>query len=627
MGWVEFVTITGFKLSFTVPWVPPEMPSRYYLYVYAYNALTGLGIEDVYVVASRGSEVWFARTNETGYAKLTLPYLGLFEITASHPLYKTVTRKIIAIENNTLVNLPMVPIPANFTLPTLPPVNGTYPAIVINNVSYYWLSVQVTWRDGYPFHNAEVRVYNTTSGALIARGVTNGTGFVHFLIKANTSIKYVVNATNPYNTSQIYTAEKSLVMNQHYFFVHQVPWVSKYFTPEVAVVNVDLVVHRGLGYFYGNVSHAVLYSIWTNKPQNITVFIALYNVSSDVPKLINSKTARLSLAEGLNTFIDWISVNITSFTLVRAFVNITNWQYDTDPSNNYAWSPPRMLKPFTDFYVVLYWRPKQVKQSWSLLPEDIIEIDIGIYIPINTTSIPLKLNYSTSYRNLTLRTYRDIVKRFEELRVVKGGMIWRNFTLSIPWTSHIVLNISISHELDDNILNNNVSTVIDVSPNIKLEVAGYTSYAVEGGDIKISVHLKNNVDPELGAIAWITVEDNRTAKILLRQGFKLDNPDKTVELKLKAPENPPMFWFIRKPTDTYLLNITVVGYDVYDADDSQSIKVTVVSYQWITAVIAVAIIIIVIALFVRLLTRSIIISIEEEEMNIIKRKKFVHRKD
>jgi len=76
---------------------------------------------------------------------------------------------------------------------------------------------------------------------------------VHFLIRANASIRYTVDAVNPYNTSQVYTAEKILTMSQHYFFVHTLPWISKYFAPEVAVVNVDLATHRGLGYFYGNV--------------------------------------------------------------------------------------------------------------------------------------------------------------------------------------------------------------------------------------------------------------------------------------------------------------------------------------------------------------------------------------
>jgi len=344
-----------------------------------------------------------------------------------------------------------------------------------------------------------------------------------------------------------------------------------------------------------------------------------------VPKLINSKTVTLPLSEGVNIFIDWISVNITSFTIVRAFINITGWQYDTDPSNNYAWSPPRLLKPFTDFYVVVLWRPKQVKQSWSLLPEDVIEIDIAVHIPVNTSSIPLTLNYSISYRNLTLRTFKDITKRFEEIRTLRTGVVWRNTTLIVPWTPSIVINASIYNELDDNFMNNYANDVIDVAPNIKLEISRYTGYTTEGGDIKIVAHLKNNVDPELHAIAWITVEDNKTAKILLRYSFGLDNPEKTLELKLKAPENPSMFWFIRKPTDTHLLNITVVGYDVYDADDSQSIKVTVVSYQWITAVVAVAVIIIIIAAISRAIRKSIAMSIEDE-MGYVKRKRFVHRR-
>jgi len=624
MGGIEFVTITGFKLSFTVPWVPPEMPSRYYLYVYAYNALTGLGIEDVYVVAARGSEVWFTRTNATGYAKLTLPYLGLFEITASHPLYKTVTRKIMAIENNTLLNLPMVPIPANFTLPTLPPANGTYPAIVVNNVSYYWLSVQVTWSDGYPFHNAEVRVYNTTSGALIARGVTNGTGFVHFLIRANASIKYIVYAVNPFNRSQVYNTSKTLVMNQHYFFVHQVPWVSKYYAPEVAVVDVDLAIHRGQGYFYGNVSHLVFYSIWTNKPQNITVFIALYNMSSDPPKLINSKTASLSLTEGVNIFMDWLSVNISKMIPVRAFVNITKWQYDTDPSNNYMWSPARSLKPFTDFRVIALWRPKQVKQSWTLLPGDVIEIDIGIYIPINTSAIPLKLDYSITAKNLTLKVFKPVTKKSEEIKTTTACIVWRNFTVAIPWTSRITINVSIYHSLDDVSTNNNITIAIPIDPNIKLSIAKYTSYVIEGGDVSITVYLKSNIEAETGAIAWVTIEDNTTATIVKRVEIPVE-PEKTVEVRFKAPQNPPMMWIIRRPTQEHILTTSVTGYDTYLADNSQSIKITVVSYQWIAAVIAIAAIIIIIAAISRAIRKSIAMSIEDE-MEYVKRKRFVHRK-
>jgi len=68
-----------------------------------------------------------------------------------------------------------------------------------------------------------------------------------------------------------------------------------------------------------------------------------------------------------------------------------------------------------------------------------------------------------------------------------------------------------------------------------------------------------------------------------------------------------------------------VGYDVYDADDSQGIKVTVVSYQWIVAVIAIAVIIIIIVAISRAIRKSIAMSMEEE-MEFVKRKRYVHSK-
>jgi hypothetical protein len=322
--------------------------------------------------------------------------------------------------------------------------------------------------------------------------------------------------------------------------------------------------------------------------------------------------------------MDWLSVNITRFTTVRALVNITAYQYDTDPSNNYMWSKPRTLKPFTDFRIVVLWRPKVVKQSWTLLPEDIIEIDIGVYIPINTTSIPLRLDYSISAKNLTLREFRHISKRFEEIRALAPGVIWRNFTVSVPWTSKVVVNASIYSELDDVAANNNISIAIPVDPNIRLTIAKYTSYAFEGSDVSITVFLKSNVEAEVGAIAWITVEDNKTATIVKRVEVSVE-PEKTVEVRFKAPQNPPAVWFIRKPAETHTLTVSVAGYDVYLADNSQSIEVTVLSYQWLGAVVAVVAIIILIAAIARVLRKSIEMG-AEEEMEFVKRKRYVHSK-
>jgi hypothetical protein len=288
------------------------------------------------------------------------------------------------------------------------------------------------------------------------------------------------------------------------------------------------------------------------------------------------------------------------------------------------WSPARTLKPFTDFRVIALWRPKQVKQSWTLLPGDVIEIDIGIYIPINTTRIPLKLSYSITAKNLTLKVFKPVTEKSEDIKTTTACIVWRNFTVAIPWTSRITINVSIYHSLDDVSANNNITIAIPIDPNIELSIARYTSYVIEGGDVSIAVFLKSNVEAETGAIAWITIEDNTTATIVKRIEIPVE-PEKTVEVKFKAPQNPPMMWIIRRPTQEHILTTSVTGYDTYLEDNSQSIKITVVSYQWITAVVAVAVIIIIIAAIARVLRKSVEMSIDEE-MEFVKRKRFARRK-
>jgi len=121
---------------------------------------------------------------------------------------------------------------------------------------------------------------------------------VHFLIPANKSIKYTVDAVNPANVAETYHAERELNMTQHYYFVHMVPWVSEYYSPEVWLKEVRFVIHRGQGYFFGNVSHLVVLSIWTNKPQTVDVLIGLliglYNVTGGT--WVTNKTVTLTLS-------------------------------------------------------------------------------------------------------------------------------------------------------------------------------------------------------------------------------------------------------------------------------------------------------------------------------------------
>jgi len=622
---VYIVNLTeNIVLTIRLPWSPgqPEYAQVYRVVVYAYDSLNGTGVPDVVVIARRGDLFWSNKTNSTGYADLYVPYTGYYNITGVHPNYMVVWREIVIVENNTLVNLPLVPVVTNIT----PPINGTYPPVVINGTSYYWLTVQALWSDGYPFEGAVVKVYDNSTGALIASGVTNGTGAVNFLIKANTTIKYTINATNPSDATQTYYAERVLNMTQHYWFIHVLPWTSKYFAPEVAVSYVELVIHRGQGYFYGNVSHAVYFRIWTNVRQNVTVFIGVYNVTEGTPVLVNNKTVNLTLDVGVNAFFEWISVNASTGGFFRAFVNITSYQNDTILENNYMWSDIVYLKPFTDFYVVILWRPYQVKQSWTLLPEDIVELDIGVYSPVNTTLLPAVFRWRIEFLNVSTGKRESIRSVEEELRVGKPGMVWRNMTVIVPWTSKIYANVSVDHPWEDVVLNNNLTIEIAIDPDIALLLVDYTKVVNEGGEIRVVVHLKSNIEPNVTS-CWVSIEDNTTNKILVRKSIPVE-PEKTIELKANAPDNPPLFWIVRKPSTNHSIGVVVVGNDLYTENNYAPLSVLVVSNQWITVVIAVAVLIAVIVAISAIIraTRHAIEEIEDEHRLFVKRKRFVYRK-
>ena len=605
-------------ITVELPWLPeqPELAKRYRVLVYAYDITSGKGIEGVTVVLRKGDVAWTAETNSTGYAELWIPFLGLYNVTGIHPDYQAVWRSVQVYENNTLINLPMSPVMLPPEVPP-PPLNSTaYPPIYINGTPYYWLSVQVLYQDGYPFHGANVTVIDLETNLTIATGVTNGTGFVHFLIPANKTIKYTVDAFNP-ELNETYHDERVLNMTQHYYFVHTVPWTSKYFSPEVWLKEVRFVIHRGQGYFFGNVSHLVLLSIWTNKPQTVTVLIGLYNVTGGT--WVTNKTVTLTLSEGLNTFFEWVEVNASAGGRFKVFANITSWEYDTDPTNNWAWSEEQFLKPMVDIQVFVVWRPIEQKQPWSLLPEDVIEIDIGIKLPINTSTIPAKLMWKIEkydLRNLVFEIERGSE---EEIRIVKPGIVWRNITITVPWTSKIVVLVNATHEWEDFGYNNFINVTISIDPDVKLEVVEKPTVVMEGSIFKVVVNITSNVEPGKG-IGWVSIVDNTTATLLKRVEITLE-PQKTLELEVKAPENPTTFWIFRAPTTVHHIAAQFAGYDLYLDNNKEEFTITVMSYQWLT-VIAIIVVIIAVLAALRALTHTIH-DIRQKTRRFVKRKSFL----
>jgi len=579
-------------VSFNTTWTPeePELAKKYYMAVYAYDALSNQPIENVTVVVSKGQVGYLKLTNASGIAEFTLPLLGKWDIIGLHPDYEAVNKTIELFENETTINLPMYP--KNITMPVLPPVNGTYPPVVYQGKNYYWLSVQVLWKDGYPFHGANVSVYNATDGSLLFQRYTNGTGIVHFLLPENASIKVTVNATHPENPSLTFYDEKELNMTQHWYVVFTVPWESKYWQPEVWLKEVRFVIHRGQGYFFGNVSHLVLLTIWTNKPQTVDVLIGLYNASGET--WVTNKTVTLTLSEGVNTFFEWVDVNASAGGYFKVFANITSWEADTDPTNNWAWSEEQFLKPMVDIQIFVIWRPVYQKQTWTLLPEDIIELDIGIKLPINTSKIPAKLFWQLEKYDLKGRKFAVERGALEDIRSITAGIVWRNVTVTIPWTSKIVLIANVTHDWEDFGYNNYINITIPIDPDVKLGVLEKPTFLVEGQIFKVTVNITSNVEPGK-AIGWVSIIDNSTDTLLKRVQISLE-PEMTVEIEAKAPENPAVFaGIIRAPTTVHTITALYAGYDLYTKNNSEDFTVTVTSYQWLTLIAIIVIIIAVIA--------------------------------
>jgi len=569
-------------LTVRLPWAPEERPERYRVVALAYNVVDGSGVPGAVVVLKKGDLVWSAETNETGYAELVVPFLGLYNATAFRDGFDAPWVSVHIYENNTVVAVPMSPAP----LPVVPPFNGTAPPVYVDGTPHYWLSVRVLLQDGYPLQGANVTVYDAATDAVIASGSTDGTGAVHFLIPAGKDVRYEVRAVNPSDPADAWTAARAVTMTQHFYFVHVAPWASRFYAPEVWMQAVRVWTHRGQGYLHGPVSHLVELVIWTNRPQAVTVNVTLYDAVTNAT--IGSKLLALELAEGINWNWTWFEVNASQGMWVRARARIVSYEADTNPANNEAWSDAKFLKPFVDFQVFVVWRPVWQKVRHALLPEDVVEVCVGVRVPVNTTSIPARLLYGVQHLDPRRGAWNATAGEGEEVRAAAAGVIWRNFTVTVPWSHVLRVWVNVSHEWEDNWLNNAVNVTIAVDPDAKLvrvEVRGGLPGAVtEGTPIKLLLHVVSNVPEERGARITITVYDNTTARALASKAVPL-KPEAAYELAVRAPENPALL-FVRAPVAAHTLTATFTGYDLYEENNEEELTVTVLSWSAVWLAVA-----------------------------------------
>jgi len=576
----------------TVVYYPPSILVEQYgqnatLTIYAYNAINGSAIANATITVFNETLSYAGKTNATGYATFNVT-IGLWSLNASADGYHNYTTDLYVYGNMTF-RIPMTPIGA--TPVVEPPLNTSENPITYNETVYWWLSTQVIWSDGAPFEGAIVTVRNASDNSVMFQGNTSGTGYVHYLIPNASWIKVEVNATNPLNASQTFYGVRELNMTQHYWVVFRLPWTGGLYEPEVMLTSLDVAIHRGQGYYFGNVSHLILIGLWTNHPQTITLRLELVNAETN--ETVNAKDVAVTLNEGHTLLMEWIDVNASEGMHVKAHANITSFEADTNLSNNELWSGTVFLKPMVDIQVFVLWRPIYQKQPWTLLPEDIIEIDIGIKLPINTSNIPAKLFWQLEKYDLKGRKFTVERGALEDIRSIEAGTVWRNVTATVPWTSKIMLLANVTHEWEDFGYNNFINVTIPIDPDVKLGVLEKPTFLMEGQIFKATVNITSNVEPGK-AIGWVSIIDNSTDTLLKRVQVSLE-PEMTVEIEAKAPENPAIFGFIRAPTTVHSMTALYAGYDLYTENNAEEFTITVTSYQWLTIIAIIVIIIAVIA--------------------------------
>ncbi len=547
-------------ITITLPWLPeePEYNVSYVLWVYAYDAVYGSPVANVTVIAMKGDLLWSSKTNSTGYAELVVPFLGLYNVTGVHPDYYAQWVAVEIVENKTVINLPLTPVAYSSNL--TPPLNGTYPPVVINGTPYYWLSVQVLWRDGMPFHGALVTVRNATDNAMLYSQYTNGSGFVHFLLPVNASILVSVNATNPLNASETYYAERSLNMTQHWYIIFTLPWVSKYYTPEVALQFAELYVHEGIGYLMGPVPHLVYALVWTNEPQNITLEAVLYDVETN--ETVSRVEKNVTLDAGVNEVMMWVYVNVTERPLrARALVNITRYERDTDLRNNALWTSEKVFRPFFDAQAMVVWRVTKRRVKWALLPEDEVQVCIGVYVNIPVSGLALRY-YIREY-DVARHAWRARLDKLENVTVDEAGIIWRNITITLPWTNELLIYVNVSHPWEDVAHNNAVNTTIRIDPNVRLLSADVPMTAAAGGNVTITIHMQHNLAEERPAMVFAFDEANKSLG-----SFTFMMPRTVASGVVRAPDNEYIIpYLLKRLAQRHTMVVMVVAYDLYPDDD------------------------------------------------------------
>ena len=586
--------------------------------VFVYDLTTGRGIANATVeiyklVGNKLVKIFSGTTNASGYMRTTLATGVAYLLRAYAAGYRdpnravlpdgreVVGRLVILSNYTTIIRYGLLPVTVgglNYTFIVNPPGNWThapYPIRLENGTVFWVLAVQVTYEDGAPFPGALVEIYDAKTGALLLTSKTNGTGFTFFYIKNCTWANIHVVARVGNMTYEWWRNDTHV--NRALWLVFTLPRKSPMYVPEIGIQHVDLVVHAGRVWNMGNITHYGLVVVYTNYEQTAELTFLLVNIEENKTYRVLAKSYKVHL--GTNIVEERITVPYEGHWMLC--VNISRYEADTDKTNNYMCSKPVSFIPYTDISLLVIYRPVKQKIPLYILPGDVVEIDVGVRVRTSGLKTPVKFTVNVTgigwvRRHVAAETRSEIVK-FALRRWPNEKIVWHNFTIVVPWSREIIINVAATAPGDVDIYNNNATITIPVSPEVQVLKLDVPRAAREGQYIRARAVIRNNLGTPFNISVVLLID----GKVCARRLYTVTTENYTVEITAKLPLNPARWLFMREPVVDRNITVYIAAPDVYPDDNSMSKIVTVLSTGTIFALAGLALALIAVLLLLGVL--------------------------
>ncbi|RLE37420.1 hypothetical protein DRJ17_06655 [Candidatus Woesearchaeota archaeon] len=439
---------------------------------------------------------------------------------------------------------------------------------------YYKLEALVQYRDGAPYEGATVTVKDNATSTVLFTQDTDSLGLARFMIESGKVVDIEVVAGNhTFNFTGI-------TMDKDKRVVATVPEDSDYFAPEVAISDVVLKIHWGMGWYYGETPHLVETWVFSNVPQTVTLHYRAFDV--DTNETLNETELTVDVKAGVNYIMNWVYLGVRNETkYVAVEVTITSYEQDTNSENNRMRSNSVTIKPFIDLSVTVLWKPVKQKTPLAILPEDVIEVDIGYMIPCKLSGIEIRADVNKhdlfAKKLMPIERHQDVVATFKP-----NTTIWYNTTITVPFTDKIVVNASIYHPWEYMGWNNYVNTTIKIFPDTEVSNVSVGALLVQSGqDVDITVGLRSNA---IGRGTTVSVYDEDTEDVIGTAHVEITEPEMKVRLKATAPVigqavEAQQFNF-SGVYETHTWNVSSATVDYWTENDYQRIQVTIWNIPW-----------------------------------------------